>query len=268
MSPTVEGPAGPLAYEERGTGEALLLVHGTASDRSVWEELLAALPEGFRAITYDRRAYGESGAPEPYGGTTVEEQADDAAQLIDALGARPALLCGHDLGALVCLDLVRRRPELARGAVLIEPPLLALSPRGPEVMSELREAVQRGAADGGPGGAVEAFLRHVGGEAVLDLLGTRRVEAATAAPRAFAADLAAAPRWSFARRELRAIEAPVVVVAGQHGGPWRDPAAALPALLGNARLVEVAASHFVQLERPDVVAEAITALRASARVRS
>jgi pimeloyl-ACP methyl ester carboxylesterase len=261
VTPTVEAAGVPLAYEERGAGDALLLVHGTASDRSVWDELLAALPDGIRAIVYDRRAYGDSGAPEPYGGTTVEEQADDAAHLIETLGARPALLCGHDLGALVCLDLLRRRPELARGAVLVEPPLLALSPRGPQVMSELREAVQGGAADGGPAGAVEAFLRHLGGEAVIDLLGTRRVEAATGAARAFAADLAAAPRWSFARRELRAIDAPVVVVAGEHSGPWREPATALAELLGNARLMEVAATHFVQLQRPDVVAEAVLSVR-------
>jgi pimeloyl-ACP methyl ester carboxylesterase len=262
VTPTVEAGGIPLAYEERGAGDPLLLVHGTASDRSVWEELLGALPDGFRAIAYDRRAYGESGAPEPYGGTTVEEQADDAAELLAALGAAPALLCGHDLGALACLDLLRRRPELTRGAVLIEPPLLALSPRGPEVMSELREVVQRGAADGGPGGAVEAFLVELGGESVIDLLGSRRLEAAKGAPRAFAADLAAAPRWSFARRELRAIDAPVVVIAGLHGGAWREPATALAGLLGNAQLTEVAATHFVQLERPDVVAETVAALRA------
>jgi len=261
VTPTVEAAGVPLAYEERGTGDPLLLVHGTACDRSVWEELRGALPDGYRAIAYDRRGYGESGAPEPYEGTTVEEQADDAAELLESIGASPALLCGHDLGALACLDLLRRRPELASGAVLIEPPLLALSPRGPEEMSGLREAVQRGAADRGPGGAVEAFLVELGGEPVVDLLGRRRLDAAKAAPRAFAADLAAAPRWSFARRELRAIEAPVIVIAGLHGGALREPAAALAGLLGNARLTEVAATHFVQVERPDVVVETLAALR-------
>jgi pimeloyl-ACP methyl ester carboxylesterase len=264
VTPTVEAAGVPLAYEERSTGEPLLLVHGTACDRSVWEELVTALPEGLRAIFYDRRGYGESGAPEPYGGTTVEEQADDAAALLEALDAAPALLCGHDLGALVSLDLLRRRPELARGAVLVEPPLLALSPRGPDVMSELREAIQQGAHDRGPGGAVTAFLVYVAGEAVLDLLGSRRVERATQAARAFAADLAAAPRWSFARRELRAIEAPVVVVAGLHGGPWREPAEELSALLANARLVEVPGSHFVQLEQPEALAEAVADVSRSA----
>jgi pimeloyl-ACP methyl ester carboxylesterase len=268
VTPAVEAGGVPLAYEERGAGNPLLLVHGTACDRSVWDEVLEAIPEALRAIAYDRRAYGESGAPEPYGGTTVEEQADDAAELLEALGAAPALLCGHDLGALVCLDLLRRRPGLGRAAVLVEPPLLALSPRGPEVMSELREAVQRGAADGGPAGAVEAFLVELGGEGVRDLLGARRLEAATRAARAFAADLAAAPRWSFLRRELRAVEAPVVVLAGNRGGPWREPAVALAGLLPGARLVEVAAGHFVQLERPESVAEAIAELSGHEALRS
>ena len=40
-------------------------------------------------------------------------------------------------GAIVCLDLLQRFPHLARAAVLIEPPLLWLSPRGPEVVGDL-----------------------------------------------------------------------------------------------------------------------------------
>src|SRR5205807_9382492 len=133
--------------EDAGTGPAVVLVHGIACDRSVWREAVAEL-EG-RTIVYDRRGYGGSGAPEPYGGTTVGEQADDLAELIDRLDAAPAVLCGHHLGALACLDLVLRRPELARAAVLVEPPVLWLVPDGSDAVSELREAVERGARDGG-----------------------------------------------------------------------------------------------------------------------
>ncbi|MEA2421871.1 MAG: hypothetical protein QOF55_970, partial [Thermoleophilaceae bacterium] len=72
MTPaTVEGGGVALAYDERGDGPPAVLVHGTATDRSVWRETVEALGEGARAIAYDRRAYGDSGAPEPYGGTTV-----------------------------------------------------------------------------------------------------------------------------------------------------------------------------------------------------
>jgi pimeloyl-ACP methyl ester carboxylesterase len=249
-----------LAYRERGAGEPLLLVHGTATDGSVWRETLDALPAGLRAIDYDRRGYGGSGAPEPYGGTTVEEQADDALALIEALGAATTLLCGHDLGALVCLELLRRVPDRVRGAALIEPPLLSLSPRGSEAMSKLRETVRLAAADGGPADAVTAFLAEVGGQRALDLLGSERIQAAAGSRRAFAADLAASPRWAYTRRELRAIDAPVTVLAGGRDGPWRESAIELAALLGRARLESVESGHFVQLERPEAVAAAIGGL--------
>ena len=104
----VEAGGVALAVEESGSGEAIVFVHGTATDRRVWRETLDALPPGERrTIVYDRRAYGDSGAPEPYGGTTVGEQADDLAELIESLGAAPALLVGHELGGLAALDLAR-----------------------------------------------------------------------------------------------------------------------------------------------------------------
>ena len=88
----------------------MVLVHGIAGDRSVWRELAELLDS--RTIAYDRRAYGESGAPEPYGGTTVGEHADDLASLVAATEAAPAVLCGHGFGALVCLDVMLRFPDL------------------------------------------------------------------------------------------------------------------------------------------------------------
>ena len=65
--PVVEGAGVELAYEETGTGPAVVLVHGMADDRAAWP---AEIP-GLRTIAYDRRGYGESSAPEPYDRTTV-----------------------------------------------------------------------------------------------------------------------------------------------------------------------------------------------------
>ena len=172
-------PPGGLAYEERGRGPAVLLVHGTALGAGVWRETRAALPDTVRALAYDRRGYGASGAPEPYGGTTVEEQAEDAAALLRALDAAPAVVCGFELGALVALDLLRRHAGLVAGAVLVEPPLLSLSAEGPEAVGTLREAIEAGAREGR---AIEALLGALGGPGALARLGTDRVAGARAAP--------------------------------------------------------------------------------------
>src|SRR4051794_41452422 len=102
--PHAEGAGVALQYVERGDGAPLLVVHGMASDATAWapalDELAAA---GARAIAYDRRGYGASGAPEPYAATTVQEQAQDAGALLLALAAAPALLVGEGFGALVVL---------------------------------------------------------------------------------------------------------------------------------------------------------------------
>jgi pimeloyl-ACP methyl ester carboxylesterase len=260
---TVEAGGVELAFEEHGSGPPVVFVHGTATARTVWRETIAALGDGVRAIAYDRRAYGDSGAPEPYGGTTVGEQADDLAQLIAALDAAPALLVGHELGALAALDLLLRHRELARGAVLIEPSMLWLSAGGTDAMSMLREVVAKAARESGGGAAVGAFLEAVDGPAAVRSLGEDRVAAARAAPRAFAADLAAAASWPAGRRELAQIEAPVTVVTGERSSPVRrDAAESLVRLLPDARLVEVPGGHLAHVESPAEVAATIAAANA------
>jgi pimeloyl-ACP methyl ester carboxylesterase len=252
----VEAGGVTLAVEESGSGAPVVFVHGTATSRSVWRETIAALGDEFRAIAYDRRAYGDSGAPEPYGGTTVGEQADDLAQLIEACAAAPALLVGHELGALACLDVMLRHSGLARGAVLIEPSMLWLSPAGPDTISALREVVEKAAYERGAQAAVAAYLEAVDGPRAVERLGPER---AAAPPRAFAADLAAAASWPAGRRELARIAAPVTVVSGSSSSPVRrDTAAALVRLLPDARLVEVPAGHLAHVEAPAEVAAAIS----------
>ena len=255
---TVEAGGVALAVDDRGEGPAVVFVHGTAENRTVWNETVKALGPDVRTIVYDRRAYGDSGEPEPYTGTTVGEQADDLAELLEGLGIDGAVLVGHGLGAMIALDTMLRFERSARAAVLIDPPVLWLSPRGPEVTGDLRDAIERGARDGGPAGAVESYLEHAAGEDALDLLGPERADAARRDTRAFAADLAAGPSWTAKRRDLRAIAVPVSIVSG-----WRTPpvshevSAALADLMPTAKLVELDTGHLAMLEQPAAVADVV-----------
>lgn len=255
----VEAGGVELAVDDRGAGQAVVLVHGTAAGRTIWRETVEALGDGVRTIAYDRRAYGDSGAPEPYGGTTVGEQADDLAALIRSLGAAPAVLCGHELGALACLDVLLRHRDVARAAVLLEPPMLWLVSTGPDAVSALRSAVEAGARGGGAAGAVDAYIEEVEGPDAPALLGHERVDAARQAARAFAADLGAAASWPAGRRELRAIAAPVTVVTGTRTAPVRHEAARrLAGLLPAGTLVELPTGHLSQVEAPADIAAAIS----------
>jgi pimeloyl-ACP methyl ester carboxylesterase len=225
--PTVEGAGVALAYEERGEGPPVLLVHGLASDAEAQRPLAEALAAGARVIAYDRRGYGASGAPEPYEGTTAEEQAEDAAALLRALGAAPALVVGDGFGALVALDLMKRHAGLVRAAVLADPALFALVPEATEVLSHQRRQIEDALRDGGPEAGVQAFAGDDADPAAL--------ARARAAHRAFYADYAGLATWSVSRRELRALAQPAVVLTGP-ASP-RHVAAAADAL---ARLLPAA----------------------------
>ena len=222
--PEIEGAGVALHYAERGEGPALLLVHAMASDGRAGAAALGELAgAGARVIAYDRRGYGASGAPQPYLATTVQEQSEDAAALLEALGAVPAILVGDGFGALVVLELLVRRPELATAAVLADPPLLAFVPEATKALAAERTLLEKALREGGPADAVEAWLGAGAGEQV--------VERARASQLGFFADYAGQSSWSPARRELRGIGVPVAVVTGprspRHVVAAADAAAAL-----------------------------------------
>ena len=262
MTPaTVEGAGVELAYEESGEGPPLVLVHGTASSRSIWDELVPLVSGSFRTIRYDRRGYGESGEPEGYTGTSVEEHGDDLRALLRGLDAAPALLCGHSFGAMTCLDVLVREPSLARAAVLLEPPMLWVAPSGAETMSALRSAIDDGAAEHGSSGAIAAFTREVCGPQALDIVGQARSVTALRNPRAFAADLGAVGNWSVPPRSLRELTTPIVLVAGTRTpAGWREPAEVLARMIPSAELRESDSGHLVPNEDPELVADSIHAL--------
>ena len=252
-----------LAYDETGAGPAVLLVHGTAFTRLVWRETVRELGDDLRSVAYDRRGYGDSGAPEPYTGTTIEEQSEDAALLMDALDAAPAVVCGHSAGGVVALDLLRRHPGLVRAAVLIEPPLLSLSAAGAETLGAIREAVEEAAREGGPEAAIEAFVESQDGPRLLEAIGAERAHAIRASARAAFADFGAAHAWEFSRGELRSIETPVLVVRGERSPDvYREVSAAIAEIIGSAELRELDAGHAVPLDDPAGVAAAIRELAA------
>jgi pimeloyl-ACP methyl ester carboxylesterase len=208
--PHVEGAGVALHYRCRGEGPAVVVVHGMASDAEAWAPVLDELAAaGARAIAFDRRGYGASGAPEPYAATTVQEQSEDVAALLRALDAAPALLVGDGFGALVVLELLVRRPDSARAAVLAQPPLHAFVPAATAALAEERTLLEQGLRDGGPPAAIRAWL----GEAVV-AADEARAERAVAARAGFFADYAGQSSWSPSRGELRAISVPVAVVTG------------------------------------------------------
>jgi esterase len=237
MASIAEGAGVELAYESDGSGTPVLLVHDIASDRHA----PPAIP-GARTIRYDRRGYGDSGAPEPYAGTTVMEQSEDAAALLGALGASPVVVAGHGFGALIALDLAIRHGSLLRAAVVSDPLLFAFVREANEELAEQRRVLQDSMATGGPDAAVETWLRGRADAAAL--------ARAKASHRAFFADYAGLASLAVKRAELRGLTVPMTVLTGPRT-PWHvvRAAEALAALVPGAErredgdLAAAAAAH-------------------------
>jgi pimeloyl-ACP methyl ester carboxylesterase len=175
----VEGAGVPLRALVPAAAPAALLIHGLGRDAEHWAPVAAQL----QAIVYDRRGYGASGRPEPYVGTTVEEQTEDAVRLLAALGVdAPLTVAGDGFGALVALDLARRHPRHVRALALADPVLLALLADGADWLAAQRADLQSRLRDG-----------------------------TAAAQLAYFADLTAIGSWAVTRRELAAIGVPIVL---------------------------------------------------------
>lgn len=157
-----------LYWEIRGTGPAVLLVPGTPGDGGQFELLGAALESRRTVITYDRRGTSRSDAGPEWASTSVAEQARDAAAILHAANAGPALVFGTSNGASIALELALREPQLVRAAILHEAPLLSVLADPAPVGEMMGSVISNGMAAGGPSRALEDFLRFAFGDAVVE----------------------------------------------------------------------------------------------------
>jgi pimeloyl-ACP methyl ester carboxylesterase len=129
-----------LYYELHGSGDPLVLVHGSWGDHHNWDPVVATLAESFRVLAYDRR--GHSASERPAGQGSVFEDADDLAWLIEELDLAPAHVAGNSFGAVITLRAASRRPEVFRTLIVHEPPLFPLL-AGTELEPALAEIQRR-----------------------------------------------------------------------------------------------------------------------------
>ena len=253
--PTLRVPGAELYHEVRGAGPAVLMIPGVLGDGGTFDRVAPLLADEFTVVTYDRRGNSRSPRPDGWRQTSVEEQAADAAGLLDALGLAPALVYGTSGGGAIALALALAHPGAILGVVLHEPWLPGLVGRS-EAREELAQAIEGGWAEGGPGGAVDAFLRAVLGDgAALDPGRPSRIRGNGEV--AFRVESPAWGRFAPDADDLAALAAPVVVMCGRESAPmFRESVAALAARLG-IEPVPAPGAHAPQLDRPEELAAAV-----------
>jgi pimeloyl-ACP methyl ester carboxylesterase len=133
-----------LYWELSGSGEPVILAHGSWGDHSNWGQVVPGLSSSFHVATYDRR--GHSRSERLPGQGSIHEDVADLAALIDDLFGGPAHVIGNSFGAAIALHLAVRRPQLIRSLVLHEPPLFSLLEGEPQVQPVLAAVHERIAA--------------------------------------------------------------------------------------------------------------------------
>jgi pimeloyl-ACP methyl ester carboxylesterase len=109
----------PIRYQITGKGEpTIVLVHGWALDRSLWDAQVPRLAGQHRVVTLDLGGHGESGRQRAK--WTIGAFGEDVKAVVEAVGAKDVVLVGHSMGGQVVLEAARRMPERVKGIVLVD----------------------------------------------------------------------------------------------------------------------------------------------------
>jgi pimeloyl-ACP methyl ester carboxylesterase len=203
----------PDAVHTAGRGADVVFIHGAAGDKSSWRQLVALLRARVRATVYDRRGAGSWPMPEDEPPPLVGDHAEDAADLIRSLGTHPVHVCAVSFGAVVALELLKRRPELVRSAVLFEPALSG-DDGIPSVPPDLAREVERLSGSGETERAAEYFHRRALGDAAWQRLPPAARKELTSRGEQIRRDLLANAAHRVGYDELRDVLTPVLLLQG------------------------------------------------------
>lgn len=215
-------------YDERGSGDTVVLLHGGLTDSRDFAPNLAGLAEEFRLLLPERRGHGHT-ADQP-GPITLRLMAADTAAFLEKLTDPPAHVVGYSAGAAVALLLALERPELVDRLVLISG---AFHPDG---MIMLPTA----------GGTPPAQLTQAYAEVSPD--GADHFPAVIAKIAQAAAD-----EPGLCREDLHALLRPTLVLAGDDDLVTLEHTIAMYQAIPNAQLAVVpATSHLLLFEKPEL----------------
>ncbi|RSN21946.1 alpha/beta hydrolase [Streptomyces sp. WAC 05977] len=144
---------GELAYEARGEGDPVILLHGGILDSRMWDAEMTALERHHTAIRYDARGHGDSSTP-----AERFRHYDDLRALMAALGLPRASLVGLSGGGRIAVDFALTYPDLVENLVLVATGLSAMVPKDPFVLEQTQKLEEAGARGDLPA-AIECILR-------------------------------------------------------------------------------------------------------------
>ncbi|MFC7496412.1 MULTISPECIES: alpha/beta fold hydrolase, partial [unclassified Nocardioides] len=180
----------------------------------------------------------------------VRSHADDAAALVDALDASPAVVIGRSYGGEVAVDLALRYPALVRCLVLLEPSMPMLSPESREWLERLRRRLPPGTA---PAEAAARLIEAAFGEGTWEQLPDEMRTLFVDNGDAILTEVHGA--WTQpSAPELAKLDVPTLLLSGDDSpGPFRAADDELAARLPHARRELVGGGHLIDPASPIVL---------------
>ena len=131
MKHEVHLPQGTIRYEDEGTGEPLLFVHGVVVNGSLWHKVVPGLSKDFRCIVPDWPLGAHEVPMKPDADLSPPALARMVVAFMDALGLESATLVGNDTGGAVCQLVAAHHPDRVARLVLTSCDVFELFPPPP-----------------------------------------------------------------------------------------------------------------------------------------
>ena len=124
--PTADIGGVSIYYEESGSGEPIVFVHGIPTDYRAWRYQTESFSRGRRMIALSRRYAAPNQRQGDLSDSTVENNALDLQGFIEGVGGGHVDLVGHSYGGFISAFLAANHPTLIRSLVLVEPAVSTL----------------------------------------------------------------------------------------------------------------------------------------------
>ena len=247
----VEVNGANITYTEQGTGVPVVFVHGSMSDRRIWEAQRADIASRYRYIAYDQRYFGAEPWRDDGKNFNQMTHAADLVAFIQSLKAGPVHVVAWSYGGSVATLAASQRPELFRSLSLHEPTIGSLiggTPEGKAALSAFGGAVAPIRAVANAGDALLATQRFWEFVLILPEGGFKREPQALQAivldnVRSVPFTLNAPPQVITCDM-VKAINAPVLITVGANTRPlWTLAGQTLQGCVPNGKLIVLPGSN-------------------------
>src|SRR5215475_12096562 len=210
-----------LYYEDHGSGQPIVLIHGYPLSSASWEKQIPVLLEaGYRVIAYDRRGFGKSSQPTT--GYNYDTFAEDLNQIVTQLKLKDVVLVGFSMGGgEVARYIGKYGSKLVSKAVIMGgvPPYLLKTGDNPEgVDRAVFDGIEKAVSADRYAFFTEFFKNFYNTDVHLGKrVSEQAVQASwnTAAIASAYASLACVPTWyEDFRQDLAKIDVPTLVIHG------------------------------------------------------